>query len=247
MGGSRRGAPADDGGEEVAMRRGPVIALSAVVVALLVVGVTVTVSLTRGGDESAARGDIPSATDPDPAMRIPEVVRAFYRGGHVGPGQRVAYRFSPPVGGRHDAVWATCTGIVYPRPLRDENAVHSLEHGAVWITYAPSLDAASVAALARRVSGVDHTFMSPYPGLDRPISVQAWGHQLRVDRADDPRIDRFIVGTRLNTQRGVYPEDRRAFASPEPTGTCASTGVFDVNDPPAPYPGPSPASAIPDA
>lgn len=228
------------------MRRGPMIAVVVAVVALVTVGVAVAVSLGRGGD-ATPRGDVPSASDPDPAMRIPGVVRAFYRGGHVGPGKRVAYRFSPPIGGRHDAVWATCTGVVYPQPLRVENAVHSMEHGAVWITYAPTLDARSVAALARRVTGIDHTLMSPYPGLDTPISVQAWGHQLKVDRADDPRIDRFVTATRLNTQKGVYPEDARATASPEPTGTCASTGVFDVDDPPPADTAPLPASAVPDA
>lgn len=218
------------------------------IVAALVVAVGVVTAVTSIDRSSpTARTWVPSADDPDPAMQIPGVVRALYRGGHVGPGKRVAYRFSPPVGGRHDAVWATCTGVVYPRALRDENAVHSMEHGAVWITYAPTLDAASVASLARRVTGVDHMLMSPYPGLDRPVSVQAWGHQLRLDRADDPRLDQFVSATRLNTQKGVYPEDPRAFASPEPTGTCASTGVFDVDDPPPADIGPAPATAVPDA
>jgi hypothetical protein len=220
----------------------------AIVAALVVTaGVVVTTVGLTGRSSPRAQSWVPTADDPDPAMRIPGVARAFYRGGHVGPGKRVAYRYSPPVGGRHDAVWAACTGVVYPRALRDENAVHSLEHGAVWITYAPSLDAASVTALARRVTGVDHMLMSPYPGLDRPISVQAWGHQLRLDRADDPRLDHFVTATRLNTQKGVYPEDPTAFASPEPTGTCASTGVFDVDNPPRADVGPPPASAIPDA
>ncbi|MGZ8179391.1 DUF3105 domain-containing protein [Williamsia sp. SKLECPSW1] len=227
------------------MRRRPVIVVTVAVVALLAAGVT-AVSLTRG-DDTVPRTDVPSASDPDPAMRIPGVVRAFYRGGHVGPGKRVAYRFSPPIGGRHDAVWATCTGVVYPQPLRVENAVHSLEHGAVWVTYSPSLDARSVAALARRVTGIDHMLMSPYPGLERPVSLQSWGHRLMLDRADDDRIDRFITATRLNTQKGVYPEDPTATASPEPTGTCASSGVFDVDDPPPPDTAPLPATAVPDA
>ena len=38
--------------------------------------------------------------------------------------------------------------------------------------------------------------MSPYPGLDAPISLQAWGYQLKVDNADDPRIDDFIKALR---------------------------------------------------
>ena len=40
--------------------------------------------------------------------------------------------------------------------------------------------------------------MSPYPGLDKPISLQAWGYQLKVDNADDSRIDDFISALRVN-------------------------------------------------
>ena len=86
-------------------------------------------------------------------------------------------------------MWADCTGVVYPRPVRNENMVHSLEHGAVWIAYAPGrVDDAGLRRLAARVDGKPYTMMSPYPGLDRPISLQSWGHQLKVDSADDPRI-----------------------------------------------------------
>ncbi len=42
----------------------------------------------------------------------------------------VEYLESPPYGGDHDPAWADCTGTVYPEPIRSENAVHSLEHGA---------------------------------------------------------------------------------------------------------------------
>ena len=118
------------------MRRRRSILVVGVTVILVAVAAVATVSLTGGGSRSTS--DVPSASDPDPSMRIDGVVRHFYRGGHVGPGKRVAYRYSPPIGGRHDAVWATCTGVVYPRALRNENAVHALEHGAVWITYRPS-------------------------------------------------------------------------------------------------------------
>ena len=51
----------------------------------------------------------------------------------------VDYTESPPVGGPHAPPpdWADCTGTVYTVDIRHENAVHSLEHGAVWITYNP--------------------------------------------------------------------------------------------------------------
>ncbi|MFI6012195.1 DUF3105 domain-containing protein [Streptomyces sp. NPDC051243] len=47
----------------------------------------------------------------------------------------VEYPMNPPVGGDHNKAWMTCDGTVYNKPIANENAVHSLEHGAVWVTY----------------------------------------------------------------------------------------------------------------
>jgi Protein of unknown function (DUF3105) len=104
----------------------------------------------------------------------------------------VDYTESPPVGGPHDGFWADCTGSVYDVDIRHENAVHSLEHGAVWITYNPDeVSDADVAKLADLVDGVSGRMLSPYEGLDAPISLQSWNHQLKVDSADDERIAQF--------------------------------------------------------
>ena len=116
---------------------------------------------------------------------------------------------SPPVGGDHDATWQNCQGDVYTAAVGNTHAVHSLEHGAVWITYRPGLPAAQIEALTGRVEGTDYTFLSPFPGLDRPISLQAWGYQLKVDDAGDERIDAFL-------------EKYRVSASMEPGATCGN-------------------------
>ncbi len=73
-----------------------------------------------------------------------------------------------------------------------------LEHGAVWITYQPSLPATEIATLTKLVSGQDRMAMSPYPTLDSPISLQSWGYQLKVTSASDPRIQKFIDALRYN-------------------------------------------------
>ncbi|AQA21851.1 hypothetical protein BTZ20_3992 [Rhodococcus sp. MTM3W5.2] len=86
----------------------------------------------------------------------------------------MAYDKTPPYGGPHDATWATCTGIVYPNAIRTENAVHSLEHGAVWIAYNPDkVSDDQRDALADRVDGKSYMLMSPYPGLDSPSPCRA--------------------------------------------------------------------------
>jgi hypothetical protein len=89
-------------------------------------------------------------------------------------------------------------GDVYDEPIADEHAVHSLEHGAVWITYRPDLPKDQVAELEKKVRGKDFMMLSPYPGLKQPISLQAWGYQLPVDDAGDSRIDDFIGALRTH-------------------------------------------------
>jgi hypothetical protein len=164
----------------------------------------------------------PPDASSDPSSTIPGVVRVEYpAGNHVTGDQRVAYDQSPPFGGAHDAVWAVCTGIVYPTAIRNENAVHSLEHGAVWITYDPQrLTADQIDGLSMMVEGQPYTLMSPYPDLDTPLSVQSWGHQLKLEDPQDPRLVEFIEALRLN--ESVYPE---------PGASCASP-YFDVDTPP---------------
>jgi hypothetical protein len=110
----------------------------------------------------------------------------------------LTYKVNPPVGGTHNYNWQNCMGEVYDAPIASEHAVHSLEHGAVWITYDPSLPADQVEKLASRVRGKDFIMMSPYKGLDSKISLQAWGYQLKVDDAGDGRIDDFIKALRKN-------------------------------------------------
>ncbi|TDB70463.1 DUF3105 domain-containing protein [Micromonospora sp. KC721] len=110
----------------------------------------------------------------------------------------VKYDINPPVAGPHNGAWQNCMGDVYDAPIASEHAVHSLEHGAVWITYRPDLPADQVAKLRNRVQGVEKTMLSPFEGLDKPISLQAWGYQLKVDNADDSRIDEFIKTLRVN-------------------------------------------------
>ena len=112
---------------------------------------------------------------------------------------KVTYKVSPPVAGPHNPVWQTCMGNVYDAPIANEHAVHSLEHGAIWITYRPGLAADQVKTLASKVQGREKMLMSPYSGpLDKNISLQAWGYQLKVDAADDARIDEFIKALRVN-------------------------------------------------
>lgn len=63
----------------------------------------------------------------------------------------VKYEMNPPVGGDHNPRWMNCDGDVYKNPIPEVNAVHSLEHGAVWVTYNEKAAKADVDALAGKV------------------------------------------------------------------------------------------------
>ncbi|KDN86175.1 DUF3105 domain-containing protein [Kitasatospora cheerisanensis] len=105
----------------------------------------------------------------------------------------VKYPQTPPVGGDHNPVWATCMGNVYDQPIKNENAVHSLEHGAVWVTYNGKATPDDIKTLSDKVKATQYSMMSPYPDEEGTITLSAWGTQLVVDSAKDPRVEQFFT------------------------------------------------------
>ena len=103
----------------------------------------------------------------------------------------VSYPQSPPVGGSHDPKWQNCG--VYDTPVKNENAVHSMEHGAVWLTYRPDLPADQVAIVRAFARNHTHVLVSPYEGLTEAVVANAWGKQLRLDSVTDARLAAFVV------------------------------------------------------
>jgi hypothetical protein len=126
------------------------------------------------------------------------------------------YPQTPPVGGVHSAVWQNCG--IYDQPVRNENAVHSLEHGAVWLAYRPDLPTSAVEALRSLARGRDHVLLAPYPDLPHAVVATAWGLQLPVEDASDPRLSLFVTRYENGTQ------------TPEPGAVCSGgTGTPIAN------------------
>jgi predicted small secreted protein len=117
----------------------------------------------------------------------------------------VDYPQRPPVGGPHNPIWQNCG--FYSKPVRDENAVHSMEHGAVWITYAPDLPKDQVEKI-KSLTQKSYVLASPYPGLPAPLVASAWGKQLRLNSTNDPRLEQFVRAYRQGPQ------------TPEPGAPC---------------------------
>ena len=139
----------------------------------------------------------------------PEGVESFEDLGRDHVGTAVTYEQTPPVGGDHSGVWQN-QGF-YEEPVRDENAVHTLEHGAVWIAYAPDLPEEGKDRIRELVEGRDCALASPYPDLpqDAAVVASAWGKQLAVESADDPALEDFVQSFRRGPQ------------TPEPGATCS--------------------------
>ncbi len=111
---------------------------------------------------------------------------------------QVRYPQTPPVGGPHNQVWLNCG--TYSTPAPNVNAVHSMEHGAAWITYRPDLPAAQTQQLRDAVHGLSYVVLSPYPGLPAPVVASAWGKQLQLPNAGDPRLKQFLRTYRQGPQ-----------------------------------------------
>lgn len=119
----------------------------------------------------------------------------------------VTYAQNPPAGGVHDPTWQNCG--FYAAPVRNENAVHSLEHGTVWITYQPDLAQDQIDILRNLAESQSYILVSPMAGIPSPVVASAWGRQLQLESADDPRLDQFVRSFRLGTN------------APEPGAACS--------------------------
>src|SRR6266545_4051045 len=102
----------------------------------------------------------------------------------------VDYPQTPPVGGDHAPQWQNCG--FYSGPVRNENAVHSMEHGAVWITYQRDQPQDQINRIRQLAVGQTYVLASEFANLPAKVVVSAWGAQLKLDNADDPKLEQFI-------------------------------------------------------
>lgn len=147
---------------------------------------------------------------------LANVVSYEYAGGQHQDGE-LTYTESPPVGGTHNSIWQNCG--YYAAPVPNWNGVHSLEHGAVWITYSPDLPQDQIDELKSRAESQDYILVSPYPNLTSPVVASSWNHQLALTGANDPGLDAFIEKYRINLD-----------FTPEPGASCsgANTGTLPI-------------------
>lgn len=126
--------------------------------------------------------------------------------------QEVRYDPTPPVGGMHSAVFQDCR--FYEEPIFSEGGVHSLERGAVWITFDPELSDDQVDRIRTLAEG-SKVLASPWDlgELPVPIVLSAWGAQLPLDELPDEAAEEFVA------------ERAGAGSAPQPDASCS--GGYD--------------------
>jgi hypothetical protein len=198
------------------------LAAGSAVLAVLLVGLVAYAAVNQGSGVRDVLGDL------DGSIESVEVAEAgTLSRNHVA--TPVSYDRPVPMGGDHHPTWQNCG--VYAEPIAPEHAVHSLEHGAAWVTYSPDLPEEQVERLTGEVQGDPYRLMSPVPGQDSPVLLTAWGRQLAVDSADDRRVDRFLDGYTNGPQ------------TPERGATCqgGTSATGPLQAPPVPAAPESPA------
>lgn len=168
------------------------VAVVALVVATIVLTAPKSGSYQAGTDNSTIEG-----------------VKTFKNtNGHVE--TPVTYPQTPPAGGEHHPYWLNCG--IYEQQVPNENAVHSLEHGAVWVTYKPGLSEEDLKKIKEQLPST-YVILAPYEGLDSTLVLSAWNAQLKLDSVTDKRIPQFFE---------KYWKSEKV---PEPGSAC--TGAID--------------------
>ena len=101
----------------------------------------------------------------------------------------------PPYGGPHDGYTLPCG--IYDDAVRVEQAVHSMEHGAVAIWWEPSRasqgEVEQLRQIARRhLEAGDFTILAPLQGLGSKIVLTSWGERMSLDTVEEDTIDAYF-------------------------------------------------------
>jgi len=119
--------------------------------------------------------------------------------GHVESSVDVNYQTNPPTSGDHLAE-AENWGI-YTKEIDDKAAVHSMEHGGIWISYddISKEDIKVLETIGKQNS--QSTVVSPRAANDMHIVITSWGKMMKTDQVDAPLIQKYI-----DTYKNQSPE-----------------------------------------
>jgi uncharacterized protein DUF3105 len=104
-------------------------------------------------------------------------------GQHLQPGQEYRYSDTPATSGLHDPSPLPDDPKVYDQQPPETRAVHSLEHGGVFVYYLPEANGGLPQNVVDRLGQIaeqsNATFLAPYPTLtpDTALTLTAWNRR----------------------------------------------------------------------
>lgn len=104
-----------------------------------------------------------------------------------------AYNSNPPTSGPHYAQPARWG--VYQSELPDEQLVHNLEHGGIWISY-KDIDDTIISSLEKIATSQPKIILEPRSKNDAPIVLASWGRLQKFQTYDEQGILAFIEANR---------------------------------------------------
>ena len=123
---------------------------------------------------------------------------------HVQEGTRVTYQSNPPTSGNH---WATpLRDGVYDTEKPDEGAIHSLEHGRVWITYKPDIGQEAIDAIKDALKGQFGIIVNPRAVNETDIALSAWMRLDTFNLNEDGTLDTKRILDFIQRYRNKGPE-----------------------------------------
>lgn len=176
-------------------------------------------------------GSSDTVSNPALAADLPVETYPILESLHVqnGPVPLVRYNSNPPTSGLHNAT--TAEFGVYDEPVPDWIVVHNLEHGAIWITYAPDIDDASIADLAKLADHYPNAvILSPRPSSPAPVTVASWGQVMKLETADTDAIDRYVRAFVNNSPEKITTLDHDPIRRSQPPKLDAPFPRFSLVD-----------------
>lgn len=127
---------------------------------------------------------------------------------------------NPPTYGDHHPAEANSQGSITPRPTGvyttpqpDEDLVHNLEHGHVWISYNPTLispsDLAALQEFVRAGGNDTGVILTPRSRNTVAIAVASWARLLTMSTFNAGDIRDFVLANRGKAPEGFIPSGQK--------------------------------------
>ncbi len=113
------------------------------------------------------------------------------------------YNSNVPTSGPHyakEADWG-----VYDQELPDEQLVHNLEHGGIWISYTKLSDDERRQLTALAKAYPQTVIMTPRAKNENRIVLASWGRLMKFDRIDEQKIRDFIRSNKNHSPEPLVP------------------------------------------